>query len=88
MRAKSLGLRLIASLCAARRGASSVWMRCSSSSVFACVTAPNAAPTLRSSSPERSSPTMVLSKVGSAVWFAIASASASSCFMPSSSAGW
>jgi len=49
----------------------------STESVLALVTAPNAADTRFSSSPERSIATMVFSKVGAAVWFAIASISAS-----------
>jgi hypothetical protein len=56
--------------------------------VFACATAENTLETRPSSRPERSIGRIVFSNVGDAVRATIASISARSCLIPSSSAGW
>jgi len=72
---------------AASFGASMRCVSCSASLVFAAATAPKVLRTRVSSTPDRSRATIVLSKLGSAVWSAIAVTSARCERMPSSIAG-
>ena len=75
------------SLCAANSGEVLVSVACSVSLVLAPLTAENARFARSSNWPDCSSATSVLSKVGVAVWLAIAVTSRFCCAIPASSAG-